>query len=179
MGLFDIFKKKESHYDSTNIRVQDLDIGFVFEYDLSTWVVEAIMEYDWGDDYFTREFQISDGDKTYLLGVEDGDELQISLMQKVKVRKINDTLLDTLIDSQKPPKKISFGNITYYLEKGAPGYYRNITKGTDWEEFRVWDFEDDNGKNLLCIEQWGDSEFEASIGKTINEFEISQIIPAQ
>ena len=71
MGIFDIFKKKEPHYDSTNIRVQDLDVGFVFEYDLSTWEVQAIYEYDWGDDFFTREFKVNNGSLTRYLAIEE------------------------------------------------------------------------------------------------------------
>ena len=51
MGFFDKFfnKKEEPSYDSTNIRVQDLNVGFVFDYDMSTWEVQAAYEYDWGD----------------------------------------------------------------------------------------------------------------------------------
>lgn len=177
MGLFDFFKKKEVHYDSTNILVNDLDVGFVFEYDLSTWVVKAIMEYDWGNNYFTREFQVSNGTETRYLGIEDDDELIISFMQKVKVRALQDDLTDTLIVRQHPPQKINYKGITYMLEKEAAGYFHNITNGTEWEEFRSWDFEDETGEHLLCIEQWDEKEFEASIGRKINEFEISNILP--
>ncbi|MCU4173676.1 DUF4178 domain-containing protein [Carboxylicivirga sp. N1Y90] len=179
MGLFDIFKKKEAHYDSTNIRVQDLDVGFVFEYDLSTWIVEAIMEYDWGDNYFTREFQINNGSETRFLGIEDDDELSISFMQKVKVRALQDDLTDILISRQQPPKKITYKGVVYFLEKESPGYFHNITKGGEWEEFRSWDFEDEDGKQLLCIEQWDEKEFEASIGLSLKEFEISNILPGE
>nr|WP_319400116.1 DUF4178 domain-containing protein [uncultured Carboxylicivirga sp.] len=180
MGLFDIFKKKqESHYDSTNIRIQDLDVGFVFEYDLSTWMVEAIMEYDWGNNFFTREFQINNGAETRYLGIEEDDELEISFMEKVKVRALQDDLTDTLIARQQPPKKITYKGITYHLEKESPGYFHNITKGTEWEEFRSWDFEDTTGEHLLCIEQWDEKEFEAAIGKSVKTFEISNILPGE
>ncbi|TAJ14527.1 DUF4178 domain-containing protein [Marinilabiliaceae bacterium JC017] len=179
MGLFDFFKKKEPHYDITNIRVHDLDVGFVFDYDLSTWVVEAMMEYDWGDNYFTREFQINNGTEIRFLGIEEDDELEISFMKKIKVRAIQEDLLEILIDRQEPPKKITHDGITYFLEKEAPGYFHNISKGDDWEEFRSWDFEDANGNHLLCIEQWEEKEFEASIGKRVKEFEISNILPGE
>ena len=105
MGLFDFFKKKESHYDSTNIRVHDLDVGFIFEYDLSTWVVEAIYEYDWGDNYFTREFKVSNGSETCFLGVEEDDGIQLSLMKKKKVRAIATDLPETLMNKQQPPQE--------------------------------------------------------------------------
>ncbi|MGQ1788359.1 DUF4178 domain-containing protein [Saccharicrinis sp. GN24d3] len=178
MGIFDIFKKKEPHYDSTNIRVQDLDVGFVFEYDLSTWEVEAIYEYDWGDDYFTREFKVSNGTLTRYLSIEEDDELEISLSQKIKVRTLDEELMKTLMDRQKPPEKITYKGVTYLLENEASGYFHDIAKGDTWEEFRSWDFEDNAGKHVLTIEQWDEKEFEASVGITLKEFEISNILPA-
>ncbi|MCW3787522.1 DUF4178 domain-containing protein [Plebeiibacterium sediminum] len=178
MGIFDIFKNKEPHYDSTNIQVKDLDVGFVFEYDLSTWEVQAIYEYDWGDNYFTREFKISDGSKTRFLSIEEDDELELSITKKIKIRVLDENLTEILHEQQKPPKKISYEGVTYYMENEAPGYFHDIAKGDTWEEFRSWDFEDEEGVNILCIEQWDEKEFEASIGKTIKEFEISNILPS-
>ena len=179
MGLLDFFKKKEPYEDSTNIRVNDLDVGFVFEYDLSTWVVEAIFEYDWGDNYFTREFKVSDGSDIRFLGIEEDDGLQLSLMEKKKVRAIQPDLNDILLSQQKPPKEIIYNGLTYYLEKESPGYFHDIAKGDIWEEFMSWDFEDEEGKNLICIEQWGEKEFEASVGIAIEEYEISNILPGE
>lgn len=178
MGIFDIFKSKEPHYDSTNIRVQDLDVGFVFDYDLATWEVQAIYEYDWGDDYFTREFKISDSSSTKYLGIEEDDELEITLSERIKVRKLDEDLMETLMERQQPPKKIAYDEITYRLDAESPGYFHDIAKGDNWEEFRSWDFEDKSGKHILTIEQWGEKEFEASIGITLKEFEISNILPA-
>ncbi len=179
MGIFDIFKKKGPHYDSTNIQVKDLDVGFVFEYDLSTWEVQAIYEYDWGENYFTREFKISNGSVTRFLSLEEDDEIKLSVTQKIKIRVLDENLLETLQSKQEPPKKISYEGITYYMENHAPGYFHDIAKGDTWEEFRSWDFEDDNGEQILCIEQWDEMEFEASIGKNIKEFEISNILPVK
>ncbi|MCW3805006.1 DUF4178 domain-containing protein [Plebeiibacterium marinum] len=178
MGIFDIFKKREPHYDSTNIQVKDLDVGFVFDYDLATWEVKAIYEYDWGDNYFTREFKITDGKTNQFLSLAEDDELELSISQKVKVRALDDSLTETLHHQQKPPKKITYKGIAYYLENEAPGYFHDIAKGETWEEFRSWDFEDEDGVNILCIEQWDEKEFEASVGKKIKEFEISNILPS-
>ena len=59
MSIFDRFKKKEKTYDVTNITVKDLDVNFVFDYDLTTWKVEETYEYDWGDNCFTKEHKIT------------------------------------------------------------------------------------------------------------------------
>jgi hypothetical protein len=180
MGLFDRFKKKESHYDSTNIRVHDLDVGFIFDYDLSTWEVKALYEYDWGDNFFTREYKIFNGSETIFLSIEEDDELLISVSNKMKVRQLGESLFDNLMAYQKVPPKITFEGREYFLEKESPGYFRDVASGDDnWTEFISWDYEDKEGEYLICIEQWGEKEFEASNGKYIDEFEISNILPAE
>ncbi|UII26954.1 DUF4178 domain-containing protein [Fulvivirga maritima] len=181
MGLFDNFfkkKEKEPHYDSTDIRVQDLDVGFVFDYDLSTWEVNNIYEYDWGDNYFTREYKISNGEKSLFLSLEEDDELELSVSSKIKVRALGSEVVDKLMTEQKPPSEITYDGRTYYLEEESPGYFHDIGRSDDWEEFVSWDYEDDKGEYILTVEQWGEKEFEASAGKYIKEFEISNILPS-
>ncbi len=99
MGLLDIFKKKEPQYDATNITVKDLNLGFVFEY--------ACYEYDWGDNFFTKEYKISNGTKTFYLSVEDDDELELSLTSKIKVRQLGTDVLQQLMDTQKAPSSLA------------------------------------------------------------------------
>ncbi len=179
MGLFDFFKKKEPGYDSTNIQLQDLDIGFVFDYDLSTWKVDAIMEYDWGNNYFSREFRVNNGSETCFLAIEEDDEPDISFMRKVKLNALQEGLAFFMAENQQAPEKIEYKEVQYFMEEERPGYFRNITKGTEWEEFRSWHFEDETGELLLCIEQWDEKEFEASAGKSLKDFEITNILPGR
>ena len=85
MGLFDRFKKKEEpSYDPTNISVRDLDMGFVLDYDMKTWVVKGVYDYDWGDNFFTREYKIDSGEEQLFLSVEDDDELEIVFLRKIQ-----------------------------------------------------------------------------------------------
>lgn len=181
MGLFDRFsKKKEAHYDSTNITVHDLDVGFIFEYNMDTWEVKGIYEYDWGDNYFTREFKIDNGSETLFLSLEDDDELILSVSNKIKVRKLGEEVFDQLMSTKNPPSKINFEGREYFLDKRAPGYFHDINGNPEnWVEFISWDFEDDSEEYLITIEQWSENEFEASTGRYIKEFEISNILPAE
>jgi len=177
MGLADFFKRKQPKYDSTNIRVTDLDVGFVFEYDLESWEVQASYEYDWGDNYFSKEYKINNGTKTLYLAVEDDDEISLSITDKIKVRVLGENVLNDLMNLQKPPTTITYKDTKYFFEKESPGYFNDIAKGKDWVEFISWDFEDESGENIITIEQWDEKEFEASAGKSIKEFEISNILP--
>jgi hypothetical protein len=180
MGIFDRFKKKEPKYDATNIRVTDLAKNFLFDYDLSIWMVKSAYEYDWGDNYFTREFKIENEKETSFLNIEEDDELILSISKKVRLVSVGEDLPDHIVRHQKPPSKIEYEGITYLLEKESPGYFNDPENNKDsWVELISWDFVDKSGEFVLCIEQWGEREFEASVGKVVKEFEISNIYPHQ
>ncbi len=180
MGLKDLFKKKkEPDYDATDIRVTDIKLGFIFEYDLSTWEVVEEYEYDWGNNYFSKEFKIFNGTETKFLSLDEDDELYIAVTTKVKVRSVDEDLPEYIIEHEAPPKKITYNGTKFFQEEESPGYFRNVEDGEDddaWSEVVSWEYEDDNDQ-VLTIEQWGDKEFEASFGKYIKEYEISNILP--
>jgi len=181
MGLFDLFKKKDKKesYDPTNIRVTDLDKGFVLEYDLKTWVVDAVFEYDWGDNYFSREYKLDSGDDSLFLHVEEDDELYLTVTRKIKVTMIEEDLPEYIEKNEKAPKKIHYKNKTFYLDGNEnPGYFRDLSdQQKDWVELISWDYYDEDDKEYINVEQWGEREFEASAGHAIREFEISNILP--
>jgi hypothetical protein len=47
------------------------------------------------------------------------------------------------------------------------------------QELLEWCFEDESGKKLLTIEQWGEDEFEAFIGEQVEEYQFSNILPRE
>jgi hypothetical protein len=177
MGLADFFRRKQPKYDSTNIRVTNLDVGFVFEYDLETWEVQACYEYDWGDNFFTQEFKIFNGTKTLFLSVEEDDEVYLSVCEKIRIRQLGDEIQQSLLNDQKAPVSFHYQGKKYFMDKEAPGFYNEVAKGDEWVEFISWDYEDESGEFVVSIEQWDEQEFEASAGKRIKEFEISNILP--
>ncbi len=178
MGLLNYFKKDKPSYDSTDIRLTNLDVGFVFDYDLSTWEVKEVYEYDWGDNYFTVEFKIDNGEEIAYLAVEDDDELEIILSKKIKIRTVGEDIPEHISQHQKPPVKIEYENREFLLDGETPGYFRRADTGNEqWDEFIAWNYFDKDNEFNLTIEQWGETEFEASFGKVLKEFEISNILP--
>lgn len=167
-----------STYDSTNLKVTDLKEGFIFEYDLSNWEVKAEYEYDWGDNYYTKEFKISDGRNEYFLEIEEDDSVELALYSKVSVNAIGVNLITEIVRNDEPPRTINYKGVNYHRTEESIGYFRNV-RNSDWAKFVSWDYEDQNGKQYLTIERWGEEEFEASVGKKINEFEISNILPRE
>jgi hypothetical protein len=178
MGIFDFLKKKEkeSHFDPTNISIRDLGKAYIFEYATETWTVTAVFEYDWGDNYFTREFVIKNGSTEKFLHIEDDGGLTVKLSEKIKLRKLGDDVCDYIDTKEKPPKKITFEGITYYLDEKSPGYCKEID-AQNWEELISFDYLDEDEEKSLCIEQYGNEAFEVSKGILINEIAISNILP--
>ena len=177
MGLFDFLKKStKPTYDAANIQITDLEVGFIFDYDLTSWEVVEAYKYDWGDEYFSSEYKIFDGSQTLFLSVEDDDEVCLSITQKVKIAAIADNITDIIVKNERPPTKIRYKGIDYHLESENPGYFNK--EGTEqWAEFISWNYEDEKGEAILSIERWGDFDFEAAVGKNIEESEIANILP--
>ena len=99
MGVFDFLKKKkeEPTYDITNLSVRDLDEGFIFDYDMKSWVVKEVYEYDWGSNNFSREFMVDSGDEMKYLAMEEEDGLFLTMSKNIKIRKLDEDIIDKII----------------------------------------------------------------------------------
>ena len=176
--VFGFFKKKkESDYDPLNITVKDLRKGFIFEYDLRQWEVIGESTYDWGDNFFSKEYKITDGKDTFFMSVEEDDEVEVVLYEKVKVGRLEGDVAGEIIKNQMPPGEIHYNGMVFKRENESPGYYKDEDAGTDWLEFINWQYYDEGEKHVLSIEQWEEKEFEASFGTIIREFEITNVLP--
>lgn len=175
-NLFSSFKKKEET-DFGNMTVHQLSTGAIFEYDLRTFEVLETYTYDWGDEEFSKEYKVTDGNKTLFLSVEEDDELEISLSQKTKVRHIKEDLPEFIKQHETAPTSLTFEGRTYYLEGEYPGFF-NDEKNDEWLEFITWEYYDESEENIISIEQWDENEFEASYGIIVAERNISNLLPA-
>ena len=180
MGIFDIFKNKkepEKHYDPIDIKVTDLEKGYLLDYDFETWTVTKMSEYDWGNNFFTREFVITSKGKVRYLHIEEDDILIVTLSEEIKFRTLGIEVLDYLELNGKLPKRITYKEVTYFLDEESPGYYRN-TDNDNWEELISFNYLDANEEKCLTIEQWDDNDFEASVGIILKPNAINNILPA-
>ncbi|MCH2215169.1 MAG: DUF4178 domain-containing protein [Flavobacteriales bacterium] len=179
--MFGRFKKKKGvkiDYSS-----KDLAKGFVFEYYVQNWIVTEEYEYDWGEGYFTKEFKITSGKESFFLSVEEDDGLVLSLTTKSNAPEILSAFKNSMRESKKPLEQIEFEGRSYFLLEESPGYFRDCSKNSgkdddDWSELISWDYQDKDEKHVLSVEQWGENNFEFSHGMYIQEFEISNILPA-
>ena len=182
MGLLDFLrpKKKQPKYDVTNITLHDLDAGFVFEYDLDTWVVKEKYEYDWGQENFSHEYKIDNGKHIRYLGVEDKGDLFITYLYPLKSSDIGGGVIDSMIRGEKAPSSLVYNGEMYKLAGDSAGYFNNITKKTnEWEELMSWEYLNDSGDKIVNITQWDEKTFDVVGGEVLKEFHISNIIPGE
>jgi hypothetical protein len=179
--MFDFFKKKKAPtYDVTNLSLKDLNVGFIFDYDMRSWVVKEVYKYDWGNNNFTSEYKVDSGDEVAFLHIADEGELEISLSKSIRISKIDEAITDEIEKNEKPPRKIHFDEELYYLEEDAAGYFRDLSKETeDWEELVTWEYLNDEATKVLSITQWDIRNIEASAGLVLKEFQFSNIIPSE
>jgi hypothetical protein len=179
--MFDFFKKKKaSAYDVTNLSLKDLNVGFIFDYDMKSWVVKEVYKYDWGNNNFTSEYKVDSGDEVAFLHIADEGELEISLSKSIRLSKIDEAIADEIEKNEKPPRKIHFNEELYFLEEDAAGYFRDLSKETeDWEALISWEYLNDEATNVLSVTQWDIRNIEASAGLILKEYQFSNIIPSE
>lgn len=180
MGIFDKFKQKKTpDYDPNDLKITDLRVGFMFDFDLKTWIITEEYEYDWGNNYFTREYKLESADDIAYLHIDYNDENAMNFSRKLKVRALGEDIPEEIIERKRPPKKLEFKGTTYYLDKESPGYFSDDPEDdASWTEFISWDYYDEEGKLIACVEQWGERDFEASYGRVVHDYEITNILPA-
>lgn len=182
MGLFDFIKKKdkEPEYDVTNMKLTDLKEGFVLDYELKSWVVKEMYQYDWGKNNFSMEYMIDSGDEVSYLSIADEGELYITVSKPIKIQQLGEGLREQIRRTENAPERLVYEGVTYYLDEDSAGYFNDKTKGTgDWEEMVSYDYLNEEETLCLSITQWDERNFEASAGVVAQEYQFSNITPDQ
>ena len=176
--MFDFLKKKEvPKYDVTNLTVNDLAVGFIFDYEAKSWVVKEAYEYDWGSNNFSKEYKVDAGDDVAFLSVENAGDIKLSMSKEIKTRLIDEDVLDELKKYNKPPRQIHYEKEVYYLESDSAGYYNEVGADDDAEELVAYEYFNENGKKLVSITQWDEYNIETAAGDIIQLHHITDILP--
>jgi len=180
MGWKDFFKKKDTPTPDplTDLVLPNLQVGNFVDYDMKTWEVKAYHYYDWGSEDLTFEWQLTSHDETLFLEREPDDEDYWSVSQKIPISRLNPEFKDRILANESPPDTLEFEGTVYYLEETGAGHFHKNGEETT-REILKWDYMDESGKKLLSIEQWGEADFEASIGKPVEEYQFINILPGK
>lgn len=171
-------KDKEAYFDPTNITLEQLRPGWMVDFDMKTWEVKARHRYDMGDGFEMIEWELQSGPETRYLCREEDDGVYWTWMRKEALGVIGPDLKNHILKYEDPPEIINYEGIRYEMRSYGGGYfYRNgVGPGIP---FLYWDYESEDGTKVLTIEQWGDTDFEASVGEYVREYQFSNILPRE
>ncbi len=181
MGFFDFLKKDKKEEETEpqgDLTLSDMKKGFMVDYDMKTWQIEAYDCYDWGDGNLSYEWQLRSFDEILYLEYEHDDEAYWSLSRKIAFSRLGPKIKQHILETEDAPDEIVYEGKTYYLEETSGGHFMKSCQG-EGAEVLTWNYEDDDGEALLCIEQWGEREFEASIGFPVQEYQFDNILPGR
>jgi hypothetical protein len=178
MGLFDLIKrgKTSPSKDFDHLTLSKMKKGYMVDYDLKTWEVIQKNCYDWGEGDVSHEWHLKSYDDVVFLEMETDDEESWSLNRKISFARLDDAIKEQIIASGDPPQRIIFEGKTYYLEETAGGHFFSGCTGQGREMLR-WSYEDETGQSYLGIEQWGERDFDATLGQLVEPYQFTHILP--
>ncbi len=178
MGIRDLFRrgKKEEPDPIIDHSLANLKAGYLVDYDLKTWDVEAYNYYNWGGRDISYEWQLKSGDEIVYLEKESDDEDEWSLSRKIAFGRLGSVVKEHIVDEKDPPDEIVYEGTTYHMEESGGGHFYKDGQGPGKELLR-WSYEDDKGESYLGIEQWGEEDFEATLGEPVEEYQFTNILP--
>ncbi len=175
MGIFDFLKKKKSEV-KINFTLNELEKGFMVDYFMKTWEVKKVYTYDWGNNFFSKEYFMDAGNETMYLSVEEEDELVCSTWQKIAMEDVNSNLVNQITKNDEAPDRLDYKGKTYYRKESSMGIcYENDNE--EGSELVNWMYVEPSSKEMLSIDRWGEESYGAAVGSYIKEFEFSNILP--
>ncbi len=178
MAIFDFFKKKDKEEldPLKDLTLEKLRIGYLVDYDMKTWEVTAHHRYGFGGGDTVEEWELSAGRETVYLEKSQDDQVEWTISRKIPLGAIQEDVRNYILEHDDPPHQITYKGKTYYLDESGAGYfYENGQEPA--VGFVYWDFIDENDEYFVTIEQWGETEFEAVFGHSVEPYQFSNILP--
>jgi len=158
--------------------LEKLKPGYLVDYDGRTWEVTANHSYDMGDGTVSEEWELrADGDTRYLNRGE-ADGAYWTFTRKVPLGLIVENLRAHIERNGDPPQTISYEGTLFSMDTyGGAKFLRN--RQAPPQPFLYWDYRSEGGREILTVEQWGDIEFEARVGRLVEEYQFINILPGK
>jgi len=174
--LFGSETQKPSIDPLQDLILEKLKPGYLVDYDSRTWQVTAQNSYDMGDGIRTEEWELrADGDVRFLCR-EEADGTYWTFTRKVPLGLIDEGLRKHIEIHGDPPQSIEHQSARFFMDTyGGAKLYRN--REAPAQPFLYWEYRDEEGREILIIEQWGDIEFNACIGRLVEEYQFINILP--
>lgn len=173
--LFGQGAKEPSLDPLQDLVLHKLQPGFMVDYDLKTYTVQARHHYDF-DGLRVSEWELSGGEGVHFLQMYDNGEEVWMWSKKIPAGLLGDEVRDKLFAQQEPPTEVSVGGVRYLLYADAAGYfYKNGL--AEPQPMLTWDYCDESEEDFLSIEQWGERDVVARRSLRVEPYQFSNILP--
>lgn len=155
--------------------IQHLPVGSKLNYRLATWVVEEIVDYDWGENGKSLEYVISSGENFSYLGVEENGELNLDISSDLSMNTLK-VFKRAIVDGQEPNETLMIEARKYTLSDKFEG--KSMSRDTNdecWRPCEVWMYTDEIDQYYISIVRWSKTDFSAVQGQFIDEFQLTSI----
>lgn len=172
------FFKGEKNDPKVDFKVKDLKVGYILEYNLSTWVVEKEYNYNWGEGFYSKEWLIANGSEKLLLFYDDSEGEEISISSEINLLQNLNDVREEIIREDIPRRQFALEGKTWSLTSENPCLYSEEGKPGQIEMV-VWVFEDTDKKEFISFSRTGENNVTGYIGSYLKEFEIGNILPSE
>jgi len=164
--------------DPTDLQAVHLEKGYMVDHDLKTWDVTAETQCDWHNGSSERELTLChDLEKAYLLIRSEAGFDQLLKFEPVNLYALDNRIGQEIALRNRPANVIEYKGKQFYRENQLEGVCFDMPHQAPGEKVTVWEYLDDNRKEILRIERRGRENFKAMKGQPIQEWEFSEILP--
>ncbi|UZR92952.1 DUF4178 domain-containing protein [Chondrinema litorale] len=167
-------------YDPVHISVENLERGFMVDYQFNTWDVVSEMQIDWEKSGSDRCFKLVHDTHSILINVKrESGQLTVIHYDVISLFSIDSRLEAEINLRNKPSNVIKYKDIPFYRESTKSGLFFNMSAMAQAKKVMVWEYYDDSRQNIIRIEKHGRENIKTLLGKIVSPMEFSDILPKQ
>ncbi|NME67062.1 DUF4178 domain-containing protein [Flammeovirga aprica] len=172
------FQRRTFNYDPTSIGINDIQLGYLIDYNLKTY--QVVEHYQLSSNNETEEEKLvllSGINELVLFKYFDQVNLKIRVTEKVNIYSIDEGLDTEILLKQQPKAILTVNGKRYYRDANHTGSFYSFTENKVTHKYSRWEYYDESRVEYLTIEQIGAKNFHAYIGKLVHETDFSDILP--
>lgn len=164
------------NYDLT---IENLKEGFMLDYNLKTWQVTNVSQYDWENGSVEKEFSLVSGiERASLYLKNESGLVSFVFCKQVNIYAIDENLESEILHKGKPYNILTYEEMPYYRENTNTGLIYNMTNNSSGNKVLGWEYYDGQRQNVIRIEQRGRTDFKTWIGKAVSSYDFTSILPS-
>jgi len=165
-------------YDPVALTVENLEKGFMVDYDFKTWDVVSEVQFDWLNSGSDRCFKLASDTKTMVINLrKDGEHLYVIHFEPVSLYALDSKLEPEIKFRNKPNNIIHYKGTEYYRETAKNGLFFVLKPVSTAKKVSSWEYFDDSREQLIRIENYGKDGIKAFSGKVVSPLDFSDILP--